>query len=75
MSVVTSRDQCWNAELVAWDLATEHFGQSPLILKRITVPQEGAPDRDEYMAVCRGKDAFCVSVDEARKRLKGEHHE
>jgi hypothetical protein len=66
--MITRREDAIGLEVIAWDMASEHFGSPPIVLKRITVSQERAPDRDEFMAIGRHRDAFHLSVDDARRR-------
>jgi len=65
--MITRREDAIGLEAVAWDMAEEYFAAPPTALKRITVPQERAPDCDEYMAIRRA-DVFTVSVDEVKRR-------
>ena len=67
--MITRREDAIGLEAAAWDMAEEWFGAPPTVLKRITVPQERAPDRDEFMAI-RGVDVFTVSVDEVKRRTE-----
>ena len=67
--MITRREDAIGMEAAAWDMAEEYFGAPATALKRITVPQYRAPDRDEYMAI-RGADVFTVSVDEVKRRTE-----